>query len=155
MITPFCTLRLRVGPDPLDAWLSRWGCNLGGLGLSALALLALRHYAASQLEFLLGALTSVMTCLLLFLLGALSRKVHLAVWEGKAPWRARGGELLAHGKRPAAPYASGGGSANFTERANRRDLALVGFSRWDWAADSVTRRFPSSPWASDARCLCW
>src|SRR5437773_8848736 len=79
MITRFRTLPLRPDRDPLDASLSRWGCILGGLGLCILALLTLRQSAASKLEFLFGATLSVVDCLLLFLLGALGRRVHLAV----------------------------------------------------------------------------
>ena len=56
--------------------------------------------------------------------------------------------------RPAEPCGAGGAPGSFTGRANRRDRAWVGLSRWDRAAGSWARRFPSSPWASAARCLC-
>ena len=91
------TLRFRLGDEPLEAWLSWWGCSVGGLGICALAILALRHYATTQFEFLLGVMASLVSWLLLLLLGALARRVHLAVWQGKAAWRSRRGELLAHG----------------------------------------------------------
>jgi hypothetical protein len=88
---------VRQGNEPLDASLSWWGCSVGGLGICAGAILALQHYAVTRLEFFLGVMASLVLCLLLVLLGALARQVHLAVWQGKAPWRLRRGELLAHG----------------------------------------------------------
>jgi hypothetical protein len=91
------TLRFRLSDEPLDASLSWWGCSVGGLGICALAILGLRRYATTQLEFLLGVMASLVACLLLLLLGALARQIHLAVWQGKAPWRSRRGELVAHG----------------------------------------------------------
>jgi len=90
-------LRFRLCDEPFDASLSWWGCGVGGLGNCGLAILALRHNTTNQVEFLPGVLASLVACLLLFLLGALARQVHLAVWQGKAPWRSRSGELLAHG----------------------------------------------------------
>lgn len=93
----FRILRFRLGSEPMDAWLSRWGCALGGITLSGMAASALWQHAESRLEFLLGVVAAVVSCLLLFLLGALARQVHLNVEEGKAVWRSRQGELLSHG----------------------------------------------------------
>ena len=61
-------LRVHLNSEPLDAWLSRWGCALGGLGIPALAA-ALRRHAASRAEFLLGAMAAAVACALLVLLG--------------------------------------------------------------------------------------
>jgi len=91
------TLHYRLGDEPLNASFSWWGCVVGGLGNCGLVILALRHHATNQVEFILGVTASLVTCLLLFLLGALAKRVHLAAWQGRAPWRARKGELLAHG----------------------------------------------------------
>src|SRR5690348_8059686 len=90
------TLRYRLGREPLDAWLSLWGCVLGGVGVSGFAVAALWKHAASRVEFLLGAMAALGACLLLVRLGALARRVHLAVWAGRAPWRLRHRELAAH-----------------------------------------------------------
>ena len=87
---------LRLDGEPLDAFLSFWGCVLGGLGLSGLAAVTVWQTASSEAEILMGVTGSMLDCLLLFLLGIVSRQVHLAGWKGKAPWRARRQELLAH-----------------------------------------------------------
>ena len=79
------TLHYRLGDEPLNASFSWWGCVVGGLGNCGLAILALRHNTTNQVEFLPGVLASLVACLLLFLLGALARQVHLAAWQGKAP----------------------------------------------------------------------
>jgi len=97
MSTFIRALRFRLGEEPLDASLSWWGCSVGGLSICALAILGIRRYATTQWEFLLGVMASLVACLLLVLLGALASQVHLAVWQGKVPWRSRRGELLAHG----------------------------------------------------------
>jgi hypothetical protein len=86
-------LRFRFGGEPIDAQLSLWGCVLGGVGVSGFAIATL----ASRVEFLLGAMAALVACALLFLLGVLARRVHLAVRDGEAPWRSRRLELLAHG----------------------------------------------------------
>ena len=90
-------LRRHLSREPLDAWLSLWGGVLGGVGVSGTAIAALRQHAASRVEFLLGAMATLVACLLLFLLGTLARLVHLAVRDGQAPWRLRRRELAAHG----------------------------------------------------------
>jgi hypothetical protein len=90
-------LQFRLGSEPLDAWLSRWGCTLGGLGLCGLAVVALRQHATSASEFLLGTMAAGVACLTLILLGALARQVHLVLCESWASWRSRRWELLAHG----------------------------------------------------------
>jgi hypothetical protein len=89
-------LHVRLGDEPVDAWLSRWGCMFGALALPGLALVALGTQAASRQEFVLGAFAACVAGLLLFLLGGLARQVHLAAKAGRAPWRARRGELLSH-----------------------------------------------------------
>jgi hypothetical protein len=88
---------ISLNRQAFDAWLSLWGCRLGGVCLSSLAILSFQHYAASKFELLQGVTISVADCCLLFLLGGLARQVHLAVWRGKAPWHLRRRELLAHG----------------------------------------------------------
>jgi transglutaminase-like putative cysteine protease len=90
------TLHVRLGNEPVDAWLSRWGCAFGALALPGSALAVLATQAASELEFALGAAAAALASLLLFLLGNLARHVHLATTAGRAPWRARRGELLSH-----------------------------------------------------------
>lgn len=90
-------LQIRLGREQMDAWLSQWGCTLGGIGLCGIAIVTIRQHATGPIEFFIGAAAAVVTCLILFLLGALSRQVHLAVGECRAPWRARRWELLAHG----------------------------------------------------------
>lgn len=90
-------VHLKLAREPMDAWLSRWGCNLGGLTLCALTLTALRHSAVSRIEFLRGAVAALVACLLLILLGSLARQVHLAARDGRASWRSRRGELFSHG----------------------------------------------------------
>lgn len=89
-------LRARLSDEPVDAWLSRWGCAFGGLALPGLALAVLRTHTASRQEFVLGAAAAGVAGLLLFLLGGLARQVHLAARAGRAPWRVRRGELLSH-----------------------------------------------------------
>src|SRR4051794_6322898 len=89
-------LHVRLGEQPLDAWLSQWGCTFGGIALSGFAIATLRTHAASRLEFVLGAAAAAVAGLLLLLLGALARQVHLAVWAGRAPWRSRRAEFLSH-----------------------------------------------------------
>ena len=90
-------LRIPLSSGPPEAWISLWGCLLGGLGASGFAIGALRQYAASRTELLLGVMATFVTCALLFLLGALSHLVHLAVEDGRATWRFRRYELAAHG----------------------------------------------------------
>ena len=43
-----------LGAEPIDAWLSRWGCSLGAVVLPGLAVAVLREYASTPFEFLLG-----------------------------------------------------------------------------------------------------
>jgi hypothetical protein len=90
------TLRVRLGEQPPDAWLSQWGCTFGGLALTGLASSTLWTHAASRLELILGVAAAVLVAMLFILLGALARQVHLAVWAGRAPWRSRRAELLSH-----------------------------------------------------------
>jgi hypothetical protein len=89
-------LGARLSDEPMDAWLSRWGCTLGSLALPGFALAALGTHPASRQEFVLGATAAGVVGLLLFLLGSLARHVHLAAAAGRAPWRARRGELFSH-----------------------------------------------------------
>src|SRR3954470_16037504 len=87
---PFCV-------EPIDSWLSRWGCAFGAVTLPALAVIILREYASTPFEFLVGIGAALVAALLLILLGVLSAQVHLAVRDGKAPWRSRVMELASHG----------------------------------------------------------
>lgn len=93
--------------QPVDAWLTWWGCSLGGLGICGFAMIALQRYAASQLEFLLGATFCVLDGWLLLRLGALGREVHLTVRRGKAPWRAAENCSLMRWDSPSWGLASG------------------------------------------------
>lgn len=101
------TLRLRVGEGSIDAWLSRWGCSLGGFTLAALAVAAVRRHAATGVELVAGTVAAAVACLLLLLLGGLARRVHLATEGGRAPWRARRWELASHAAGLAVLGAGG------------------------------------------------
>ena len=90
-------LRQRLSSEPIDAWLSRWGCAFGGLGTSGLAVVLFWRNAENTLELLFGSIVALVACVLLGLLGGLARKVHLAVWEGKLTWHLRRWELVSHG----------------------------------------------------------
>src|SRR5258708_5364730 len=90
-------LHIRLGEEPMDAWLSWWGCLLGGIFVSSGAIAACWQHAESRFEFVLGAAAGVVAGLLLILLGALARQVHVVVLEGKAGWNSRRWELFSHG----------------------------------------------------------
>ena len=91
-------LHARIGSEPIDAWLSQWGCTFGALTSPLLAAAALRDHSTRQ-EFVLGVAAAAVAGLLLLLLGRLARQVHLAAAAGRVRWRSRRGELLSH-ERP-------------------------------------------------------
>jgi len=90
------TLRLRLGKDQMDAWLSLWGCVVGAVAVSCIAVALVSKHAANRLDLFLGTAAALVAGLLLVLLGVLSRQVHRTVSEGGAPWRVRRRELLGH-----------------------------------------------------------
>src|SRR5207247_2466315 len=53
-------------------------------------------HAANPVDLFLGTGAAFVAGLLLVLLGVLSRQVHRAVSDGKAPWRSRRWELISH-----------------------------------------------------------
>ena len=89
-------LHIRLGEYSFNAWLSRWGCFLGGITLSGLAVAVLRRHATSPVELVTGSSAAVVACLLLWLLGGLARQVHLLAESGQAPWRSRRWEVVSH-----------------------------------------------------------
>jgi hypothetical protein len=90
------TLRLRLGNEQMDSWLSLWGCVVGAVMVSAVAVALVSKHAANRLDLFLGTGAALVAGLLLVLLGVLSRQVHRSVSEGKAPWRVRRWELVGH-----------------------------------------------------------
>jgi len=95
-MTPLARSGLRLGQDPPDAWLSFWGCITGAVAVPGFAVVAVRQHATSGYELFLGVSAAVVAGVLLVLLGALGRQVHLAAAGGEAPWRSRRRELLSH-----------------------------------------------------------
>jgi len=61
-----------------------------------LSVVWLVRYSTNQSELFLGAAAAAVACLVLFLLGALAARVHLAASAGKTSWRARRLELFSH-----------------------------------------------------------
>lgn len=85
-----------VGKDPPDAWMSFYGCITGAVAVPGFAGVAVRQHATSGYDLFLGVSAAVVSGVLLVLLGALGRQVHLAAVGGEAPWRSRRWELLSH-----------------------------------------------------------
>jgi hypothetical protein len=84
---------LSVNPDPIDAWLSKWGSVAGGLILVTLTIAGLTSHSSNGNEMLLGIGVALIACANLFLFGFLSRRVHLAWDQGVVLWRGRTVEL--------------------------------------------------------------
>lgn len=90
-------VHLPLHPEPIDAWLSKWGSMAGGLLIVALTPAGLRSQGVGAAEFALGVGLASLACLNLALFGVLARQVHLAWHRGAAPWRARVGEFVGLG----------------------------------------------------------
>jgi len=90
------TLARQLADEPMDSWLSCWGCAFGGVAVTAYGLAALWRNASNQSEFSLGALVVLATGSVLLLLGVTARRVHLAVSAGRTTWRMRVPELVSH-----------------------------------------------------------
>jgi hypothetical protein len=88
---------LSVDPEPMDAWLSKWGSIAGGLILVTLTVGVLTSHSSNRAEMLLGIGVALIACANLFLFGLLSRQVHLAWDRGVVLWRARTVELVGLG----------------------------------------------------------
>ena len=89
-------VRLRIGAAGIDAWLSFWGCIVGAATVPSFAMATIWQHAATRSEFFIGTSAALAAGLLLLLLAILARQVHIAVREGRAPWRSRRWELFSH-----------------------------------------------------------